>query len=76
MDLLGGEPEAWIADFLGEHKQQIAASVGSNDGELNNEDPYPRPEPERGNEEGRPEWEWTDPYHNSGEENAVNSNTP
>jgi hypothetical protein len=75
MGMLHGAPEKWIKTVLSQ-RQKIAASVGSNDGEISSEDDYPPPPPERGNEEGRPEWEWTDPYHNSGEENAVNSNTP
>jgi hypothetical protein len=70
---LRGEPAQWMKSMLHGNTNE---TVGGNEGELNSDDPYPRPEPERGNEEGRPEWEWTDPYHNSGEENAVNSNTP
>jgi hypothetical protein len=70
---LRGEPAAWMKDMLHGNTNE---TVGGNEGELNSDDPYPRPEPERGDEEGRPEWEWTDPYHNSGSENAVRSNTP
>lgn len=51
-------------------------TVGSNDGEVNSEDDQPLPPPQHGNEEGNASWDWTDPYHSSGEQNAVMSRTP
>ena len=73
MGNLHGEPAQWMKDMLHGNTNE---TVGGNEGELNSDDPQPRPEPERGNEEGRPEWEWTDPYHGSGRQNAVISRTP
>jgi len=57
------------------HGNTTTETVGGNDGEISSEGD-PMPEPERGNDEGKPEWDWTDPYHSSGTENAVMSNTP
>lgn len=73
MGNLSGEPAAWIQQFL-TGKQQIAATVGSNEGEVNSDSEMP-PVANQG-EEGNAQWDWTDPYHNSGAENAVNSRTP
>lgn len=70
---LSGEPAAWMQSML--HGNTTTETVGGNDGELNAVD-GPAPEPERGNDEGKPDWEWTDPYHGSGAENAVVSGTP
>jgi hypothetical protein len=70
---LHGEPEQWMKSMLHGNTNE---TVGGNEGEVTSDDPYPLPEPQRGNEEGKPEWEWTDPYHSSGSENAVRSNTP
>lgn len=69
---LSGEPAAWMRSML---HGNTTETVGSNDGEISSEGD-PMPPPQRGNEEGKPEWEWTDPYHSSGTENAVLSNTP
>jgi hypothetical protein len=70
---LSGEPAAWMQGML--HGNTTTETVGSNDGEISSEGD-PMPPPQRGDEEGKPEWEWTDPYHSSGTENAVLSNTP
>jgi len=51
-------------------------TVGGNEGEVNSDDDTPRPPPQHGNEEGNASWDWTDPYHSSGAENAVMSRTP
>jgi len=70
---LSGEPAEWMRGML--HGNTTTEMVGSTDGEMNSEG-EPLPEPQRGNEEGNAGWEWTDPYHSSGTENAVMSNTP
>jgi hypothetical protein len=70
---LSGEPAAWMRGML---HGNTTETVGSTEGEINSDDEAPPPEPERGNEEGHAEWDWTDPYHSSGTENAVMSNTP
>jgi len=67
---LSGEPAQWMQGML---HGNTTETVGSNEGELNSNSSLPPPK--RG-EEGVPEWEWTDPYHSSGTENAVLSNTP
>jgi hypothetical protein len=70
---LGGEPAAWMQGML--HGNTTTETVGGNDGEFNSESD-PMPPPQHGDEEGNASWEWTDPYHSSGTENAVLSNTP
>ena len=56
--------------------KKLTDNVGSNDGEVNNDDEKEWAGPIHGDEEGNAGWDWTDPYHSSGEENAVNSKTP
>ena len=70
---LGGEPAAWMKGMLHGNTME---TVGGNDGEISSEDDQPVPPPAHGDEEGNASWEWTDPYHSSGTENAVLSNTP
>ena len=70
---LGGEPGQWVKEML---SGRATETVGSNAGEVNSDDDVPRPPPAHGDEEGNAQWDWTDPYHSSGEENAVNSRTP
>lgn len=68
---LSGEPAAWMQNML---HGNTTETVGSNDGEMNSGDgPMP---PSQTGDDVRPDWEWTDPYHGSGEENAVMSRTP
>lgn len=70
---LGGEPNAWVSSVIKPYrKQQLAATVGSNEGDVNND----MPPVAHGDEEGNASWDWTDPYHSSGAENAVMSRTP
>lgn len=57
-------------------KRKLNATVGGNAGEKNSEDDEPRPPPISRDQEGSVSWDWTDPYHSSGSENAVLSNTP
>lgn len=68
-----------LLDFLEaieETEPDVEETVGSNAGEQNSEDEKPLPPPKHGSEEGNASWDWTDPYHSSGEENAVMSRTP
>ena len=71
---LSGEPAAWMQSML--HGNTTTETVGGNDGTIDSEDDQPVPPPEHGDEEGNASWDWTDPYHGSGTENAVMSNTP
>lgn len=71
---LRGEPAAWMQSML--HGNTTTETVGGNDGEISSEDDQPIPPPAHGDEEGNAGWEWTDPYHGSGAENAVMSRTP
>lgn len=59
-----------------DEKDDKKETVGSNDGEVNSDDEKPRPEPQARGQEGSVSWDWTDPYHSSGAENAVMSRTP
>lgn len=72
---LSGEPAQWMQKMLIGDKQ-LNASIGGNEGEMNSDDDANIPPPEHHDEEGNASWDWTDPYHSSGAENAVNSNTP
>jgi len=66
----------WDSAIVGDWQDmELYDSVGGNDGEVSSEGD-PIPPPQHGDEEGNAGWEWTDPYHSSGTENAVMSNTP
>ena len=73
-DNRSGEPAAWMQSML--HGNTTTETVGGNDGTIDSEDDQPIPPPEHGDEEGNASWDWTDPYHGSGAENAVMSRTP
>ena len=59
-----------------ETDDEVDETVGSNDGEMNQDDEQDWDGQTHGDEEGAPSWDWTDPYHSSGHENAVLSNKP
>jgi len=66
----------WDSAIVGDWQDmELYDSVGGNDGEVSSEGD-PIPPPQHGDEEGSAGWEWTDPYHGSGAENAVMSGTP
>lgn len=70
---LRGEPAQWMKGMLHGNTME---TVGGNEGELNSDDEHDRPPPISRDQEGNVGWDWTDPYHGSGEQNAVLSNTP
>ena len=67
---------AFLEETKKRPKRKLKDTVGSNEGELNSDDEQELPPPAHGDEEGNAGWEWTDPYHSSGSENAVMSRTP
>ena len=66
----------WAEKYERDFGTQLYDSVGGNEGEKYRDEEGELPPPKEGNKEGNADWDWTDPYHSSGEENAVLSNTP
>ena len=66
----------WAEKYERDFGTQLYDSVGGNEGEKYRDEEGESPPPKEGNKEGNADWDWTDPYHSSGEENAVLSNTP